>query len=202
MEIIHVEARVHGRCAVVQRGVRNLLLGFHGYGETAEVHLAELSKIEGIDAWSLAAVQALHPFYTRSGNVVASWMTSLDRELAIAANVAYVRRVVERLPQTRTMVFAGFSQGAAMAYRAAAAIPCAGVIALGGDLPEDVLVTKLPPVLIGRGSADEWFTAEKLKKDLRSLPQAAVELVEFDGGHEWTDSFRQRAGEFLRRLAE
>lgn len=202
MEVVHVETRVHGRSVVVQRGVRNLVVGFHGYAETAEVHLAELARIPGIDAWNVAAIQALHPFYTRAGEVVASWMTSVDRELAIADNVEYVRRVIERLPAADKLVFAGFSQGAAMAYRAAAAFRCEGVVILGGDLPDDVELRKLPPILIGRGARDEWFTSEKLKNNLNSLSEASVELFEFDGGHEWTDAFRERAGEFLKRIAE
>jgi hypothetical protein len=82
-----------------------------------------------------------------------------------------------------------------MAYRAAEAIESDAVIALAGDLPPDVSVTQLPPVLIGRGLRDEWYTSEKLEKDLSFLPDAATVL--FDGAHEWTDEFRASAGEFL-----
>ena len=55
----------------------------------------------------------------------------------------------------RPLVFLGFSQGVAMAFRGAAdeAPRCAGIIALGGDVPPDVRAreTSLPPVLLGRG---------------------------------------------------
>ena len=41
------------------------------------------------------AVQALHSFYVpKTGEVVASWMTKLNRDEAIADNLEYVRRVV------------------------------------------------------------------------------------------------------------
>jgi predicted esterase len=94
------------------------------------------------------------------------------------------------------VVFLGFSQGAPMAYRAAAAHPhAAGVISLGGDLPEDVDPAALPPILIARGVRDEWYSAEKFKKDLRFLPAATV--VELDAGHEWTEEFSAAAGAFL-----
>lgn len=201
-ELILVETPVHGR-TLSRRGVSgNLLVGFHGYGETAEAHLAELERIPGTAAWSLAAVQALHPFYTRSQEVVASWMTRMDRQAAIADNVEYVRRVVRRLQPERKLVFAGFSQGAAMAWRAAAAIPCDGVIVLGGDLPPDVAAdAALPAILIGRGERDDFYTAEKLKHDLSFLAPRDVRSLVFDGGHEWTDLFRQEAGEFLARVA-
>ena len=90
-----IAARMHGRFLVREGPPQRLLVGFHGYAETAEVHLDELLKIRGIDNWTVASVQALHPFYTaRTQQVVVSWMTKLDREMAIADNIAYVRSVV------------------------------------------------------------------------------------------------------------
>jgi predicted esterase len=199
-----LETAVHGRYLYEDRGADRLLVGFHGYAETAEIHLAELEKIPGIERWSVASVQALHPFYTRSGSIVASWMTSLDRDLAIADNIAYVRRVMASLSTPRTVVFAGFSQGATMAARAAAyAGPAAGLIMLGGDLPPDIHADPglvLPPVLLARGESDDWYTEEKFKKDLSYLEgRASVETCVFPGGHEWTDAFRNAAGAFLGR---
>jgi hypothetical protein len=52
-----------------------LLVGFHGYGENAVTHLDAVQRIPGVDRWLIAAVQALHPFYTRDQRVVANWMT-------------------------------------------------------------------------------------------------------------------------------
>ena len=165
--------------------------------------MAELRQIPGIDRWTVVAVQALHPFYvSRTGMIVASWMTSLDRELAIDDNRAYVRSVVAQFPAARQLVFLGFSQGAAMAYRAAAGSNAAGLIALGGDVPPEVVESRpnLPPVLIGRGIREEWYTDEKLQKDLRFLREVTtVSLCVYDGGHEWTSEFREAAGEFLTR---
>ena len=201
MDIRTIETTTHGRFLFEERGAERLLVGFHGYGEDAAAHLAELQRIPGIERWSVAAVQALHPFYTRSGAVVASWMTSLDRELAIADNVAWVRRVLDALPRPKTLVFAGFSQGAAMAARAAAfSAKADGLIMLGGDVPPDV-DGELPPVLLGRGIRDEWYTDEKFKKDLSFLEaRTRVTRCVFAGGHEWSDEFRAAAGEFLGRI--
>jgi predicted esterase len=130
-------------------------------------------------------------------------MTSEDRELAIADNLQYVRSMLDALPPATTLVFSGFSQGAAMAARAAIANPCAGLILLGGDIPPDVKTSgvKLPPVLLGRGERDDWYSAEKFKEDLKFLRET-TELTEclFDGGHEWTDPFRAAATDFLKRL--
>ena len=200
MNVLQIETPVHGRVLFEERAHDRLLIGFHGYGELAEAQLGELEKIPGIGEWSLAAVQALHPFYSKGGTVIgASWMTSLDRELAIADNINYVRRVVDSLPSARTLVFLGFSQGAAMAARAAAHIPAAGLILLGGDIPADARELPLPPLLLARGSRDEWYSEAKLKEDLRYV--SPVKTLVFDGGHEWTDEFRAAAGEFLAGLA-
>jgi predicted esterase len=193
---------VHGRFLHVDRGVDRLVIGFHGYAEVAETHLAELEKLPGIDRWSLIAVQALHPFYTRTGTVVASWMTSLDRELAIADNIAYITKVLAAVPQPQRLVFAGFSQGAAMAARAAAHVGSpAGLMILGGDIPPEIQsnpALRLPPTLLGRGERDEWYSEEKFKKDVNYLEATTrVTTCVFDGGHEWTDAYRDAAGRFL-----
>ena len=206
MLIRNVEARVHGRYLYDDRGSEQLLVGFHGYAENAEANFAELNTIGGADRWSLVSIQALHPFYTRSGQVVANWMTSLDRELAMADNIDYVRRVLASLPHPRRLVFMGFSQGATMAARAAAHIgSCSGLILLGGDIPPDVksdATLILPPVLLGRGTRDEWYTEEKLAADAEFVrSKSQLTRCVFDGGHEWSDAFRDAASKFLGELA-
>ncbi len=201
-----IPATVHGRFLHEDRGAARLLCGFHGYAERAEMHLDELRKLPGAGEWSLLAVQALHPFYTRAGEVVANWMTSQDRELAMADNLAYVRSVLATVPKPETLVLIGFSQGASMAARAAAfAADCQGLILLGGDIPPDVKedpTVKLPPVFLSRGVRDDWYTEGKFKKDLSFLEgHTRVTPLVFDGGHEWADAFRDAAGEFLRAVA-
>jgi predicted esterase len=187
-------------------GEAPLLVGFHGYGENGEGFLESLERIPGAASWHLVSVQGLHPFYTRDGRVVAGWMTRFDRELAIADNTAYARAAVEaarsEVGTASTVVFAGFSQGVAMAYRAAAAMPARGVIALAGDVPPEVDPSRLPPVLIGRGRGDSWYDGAKLAADLGRLTAAGVptETCVFEGGHEWTPEFLETAGRFLKRL--
>ena len=200
MKIHTIAATVHGRFVVRPGPPERLLIGFHGFAETAEIHIEELLKIEGVDVWTVASVQALHPFYTgRSQQIVANWMTSQDRELAIADNIAYVRSVVESFHEQQKVVFAGFSQGVAMAYRAASDFKkAAGLMVLGGDLPPDV-TSNIPPILLGRGVRDDWYNDEKFKKDLKFLQGATdVETCIFDGGHEWSDDFRTAAAKFLK----
>ena len=193
-----IETRIHGRYLVRGADPRRVLVGFHGYAENAAEHLAQLEQIPGAEEWTLVAVQGLNRFYRgRTEVVVASWMTREDREQGIADNLVYVRAIVDTFPDRERLAFLGFSQGAAMAYRAAAAIHAAALLVLGGDFPPDVDPAALPPVLIGRGERDDWYTAEKLQQDLRFLPTATV--VQLDAGHEWTDGFRAAAGRFLDR---
>ena len=58
-----------------------------------------------------------------------------DRDQAIADNLEYVASVIldvrRRYAVADVIVYAGFSQGVAMAYRAAVHMTAAGVIALG-----------------------------------------------------------------------
>jgi predicted esterase len=206
----HVEARTHGRYVLRVPSAAPpwpLLVGFHGYGETAAAHLGALARIPGTARWLVVAVQALHPFYTRDRRVVASWMTRENRELAIADNVDYIGRVLDAVRHewmvTGTTVFAGFSQGGAMAYRAAARYPADAVIVLAADVPPDVAASRapLPPVLLGRGTRDDWYTAAKYAADLEVLtPRTPVTSCVFDGGHEWNAEFYEAAAVVLAAL--
>jgi len=206
-----VDVRIHGRYLVRQplmpTGSDDVLVGFHGFGENAERHLDELERLPGLEGWKLVAVEALHPFYTRAGEVVACWMTRQDREMAIEENVAYARSVLDRVAPAEDagrLAVIGFSQGTAMAYRTAARAgrQLDAVIALGGDVPPELAALAQPPfsrVLIGRGVDEEWYGAEKLAADVMLLSDLGIEpeVFEFKGGHEWTDAFRDRAAAFL-----
>jgi predicted esterase len=191
-----------------------LLVGFHGYAEGAEAQLTRLRAIPGSDRWTLVAIQGLHRFYQRRTNeVIASWMTRQDRELAIADNLAYVGRVLdvvsgEKADSSR-LVFAGFSQGVAMAFRAACATNrrVDAVIAVGGDVPPEIepaSLARIQSALVCRGAKDEWYTDEKFLYDVARLRSAgaSVHAVAFDGGHEWSAPVLEAASAFLRQLEE
>lgn len=208
--LLHVAATVHGRILVDAAAGPPvaLVLGFHGYGETAEEQLDRLRRTRGEEPWLLASIQALHPFYRRRDRaVVASWMTRVDRELAIADNTAYVeaawRQVVaahglEAVP----VVLAGFSQGVAMACRAARRVPAVALVITGSDVPAELsdLGRPLPPALLVRGRSDEAYSMPVWRRDQSFLRELGgeVEALELDGGHEWTDELADRARAFIR----
>ena len=208
MEIRTIAATTHGRYLTLAPAVTPALtlVGFHGQSETAATQMAHLERIRGDRPWLLVSVQGLHRYYTRRGEVVAAWMTREDRELAIADNVAYVRAVMAEVrrdwPGAAPTVYAGFSQGTAMAYRAAAAdAACLALVILAGDVPPDVapVATALPPILLGRGTREEWYTAERAAVDLTRLRASGVDVAEvvFDGGHERVPAFEDRARAFI-----
>jgi len=207
-----ISVRAHGRYLIeAPPAAVATVVGFHGYQENAAIHLAVLRRIANGRALNLISIQALNRFYTRTNAVVAGWMTTEDRDLVIADNVAYVAAVLAEVAGEtglpRPLIYAGFSQGVAMAYRAAAFVPrpCDGVIVLAGDVPPDVapVAAGLPPVLVGRGLADKWYTDEKSAADLAVLRGAGVAVVEhvFGAGHEWDESFVARAGVFIDERA-
>ncbi len=207
-------ARTHGSYLLeLPTGeVRSLLVGFHGYGETAAEQLPRLRQVPGAEHAVRVSVQSLHLFYTKLGAVVGSWMTRHQRDLAIEDNVAYVAAVLAelrlRFPQA-ALAYVGFSQGTAMAYRAAAGAgqTAVALLSVGGDVPPEVGANhsaRLPPTLLLRGRDDPWYTPEKFDADRETLTRLGVELcaLEYPQAHEWPSDWPPEAVTFLRsRLA-
>jgi predicted esterase len=208
-----IATATHGRYLVApppSHGLAPVLIGFHGYAEAAETQLERLRAIPGADRWLIVSIQALHRFYQRRTNeVIASWMTRQDREVAIADNVAYVAGVMDAVarewPGAPRLVFAGFSQGVAMMFRAAvvSSRKVDGVIAVGGDVPPELgadVLARVPAALVCRGVRDEWYTSKTVENDVRRLRDAGTDVtpLEFEGGHEWSDDVVRAAALFLR----
>ena len=206
---------VHGRYLVEPAsasGPAPLLVGFHGYGEGAAEMMVRLAPIDGASRWHIVSIQGLSRFYNRRSNeVIASWMTRQDRELAMDDNRVYVTSVVEAVARdcasNGDVVFAGFSQGVAMAFRAAAASArrVRGVIAAGGDVPPEIESSSLARIeraLVCHGARDEWYTREKFDADLTRLRAAGVDTrsIDFDGGHEWSAAVLSASAAFLDEL--
>src|SRR6185503_13387649 len=142
-----VPTLTHGRVlvrearAVAQQGI---LVGFHGSMENAQIQMERLEAVPGSAAWTLVSIQGLHRFYRgRTEEVVASWMTREDREEAIADNLGYISAALEHVPhdQSTQVVYTGFSQGVAMAFRAGVlgTARTVAIAAVGGDVPPELL---------------------------------------------------------------
>jgi predicted esterase len=208
----HVAATTHGRVLTRRAPAgAGVLAGFHGYYENADIQMTRLAGIPGADGWTLVSVQGLHRFYrARTEDVVASWMTRQDRELAIADNIAYVDAALETAAGDGArgrLVCAGFSQGVAMAFRAAVRgrRPGSGVIAVGGDVPPELLAdasARFPPVLLVRGAQDEYYPQPIFEGNVAALRArgVAVTPVVVDAAHDWTPEVSAAAGRFLSDL--
>ena len=214
MDVHAVPTITHGRVLVQEARVaarKGLLVGFHGYMETAAIQMQRLQAIPGASDWTLVSIQGLHRFYRgRSQEVAASWMTREDRELAIADNLAYVAASLDQVPHDRAtrVVYTGFSQGVAMAFRAGVVgvVAASAIVAVGGDVPPELTADttlRFPAVLLARGSGDEWFTQEKLDQDVAALKTrgVVVEPLVYDGGHDWNSSISDAIGEFLSKIS-
>jgi predicted esterase len=213
VEVHVIPAMTHGRMLVraARAGAaRGLVVGFHGYKENASAQMERLLAIPGAAAWTLVSVQGLHRFYRgRTEEVVASWMTREDREATIADNVAYVDAALDAVPHddSTRIVYAGFSQGVAMAFRAAlrGRRRASGVIAVGGDVPPELLSARelrFPPLVLARGRRDDWFTQAKFDAEVASLTARNLTFRPFlyEGVHEWNEAVSSAAGEFLAAI--
>jgi predicted esterase len=211
-EIVLIRTPTHGR-VLVRRTERAAaaILGFHGYAENAMLQMQRLEQIrDGSYPLMLVSLQGLHRFYrSRNETVVAGWMTREDREAAIADNITYVDTVARSLgiDATVPLIYAGFSQGVATAFRAAVrgSVKTAAVIAAGGDVPPELLADAsltFPRVLLTRGRTDEWYTQQKFDADAAALRLrgADVDAVTLDGGHEWTADLSVRCRTFIAEV--
>jgi predicted esterase len=222
---LSVATTTHGRVLVRASpgAAAGLLVGFHGYAETAESQLERLSTIAGAGSWTLVSIQGLNRFYRgRSRDTIAGWMTREDRETAIADNIGYVDAVLATVCSrdaivatsatgdrslTVPLVCVGFSQGVAMAFRAAVRgrYRADAIVAVGADVPPELLADSLlrfPPVLLARGSRDEYYTQAIMDADVDALSRrgTVVRSLVFEAGHEWHASVTAAAGEVLATL--
>ena len=208
-----VPTLTHGRVlvrearAVAQKGI---VVGFHGYMENAPIQMERLEGIPGSSAWTLVSIQGLHRFYRgRTEDIVASWMTREDREEAIADNLGYVSAALEQVPhdESTQVVYTGFSQGVAMAFRAGVlgTSRAVAIAAVGGDVPPELLektARRFPAVLFTRGSRDEWLTQPRFDRDVAALTARGVAVTAkvYDGAHEWNAEVSAAIGQFLTTL--
>lgn len=211
MKALKIPTRIHGRVLVREAANASAaIVGFHGYMENAEIQMARLEEVAGDQPWTLISVQGLHRFYRgRSEEVIASWMTRQDREDMIADNVAYADRAIEAAAPAGVPLFAtGFSQGVAMAFRAAirGRRAAAGVAAIGGDVPPELLAdrsSRFPALLLARGERDDWYTAARLAADAAALEDRGIpsETLVYAGAHEWTPEVNTAISAFIHRLS-
>ncbi|NTW52858.1 MAG: phospholipase [Chlorobiaceae bacterium] len=212
MQEQHIEITVSGRYLIeipAGDGPFRILAGFHGYGQTAEEEMELLRRVPGSDCWLRCSIEALHPFLNKRGDPGACWMTRRERDLRIAENVRYVDAVLDRVkqdyPMSGPLVLHGFSQGVAMACRAAmlGKHTVSGVMLLGGDIhPEFDGLRRMGRVHLGCGDHDRFYPREKFEADAARLRESGVpvETIAYHGSHGPSADYLVSAGRFLQAI--
>jgi predicted esterase len=172
---------------------------FHGYGQLAEFFIRKFIPFES-DVRLILAPEGTNYGYLNEfqGRVGANWMTSHERETAIANNHRYLdllmEEVLKGISSTLKIHVLGFSQGGATATRWASRwdrdietmVLWAGGIA--HDLPIQEAKEKFSNTnfVLVTGDQDQFLTPENIQKQkdmLNRLGKQEIRL-EFSGGHE------------------
>jgi predicted esterase len=216
----NVSTPTHGRTIVLPAespSPRGRLIAFHGYAQSAEDMLFALRRAPAIQAhWNICAVQALHRFYSvRNRDVVASWMTRQDREQAIEDNLQYIHNVLDDSALClespgNTLVFLGFSQGAAMAWRVGTRLlgQTRAIAAIGGDLPPDLEPAAFSDwpgtILIARGKKDRIYSQDRAESDIERLRKHKAQAMfqHYEGKHELNPAFTKMITRFLENIEQ
>ena len=184
-----------------------VVLGFHGYAERAEVQQQRLIALKLSQPTVCCCPEAYNRFYSRSGRVVASWMTKAYRKEAIDDCIGYIDSLMRVLSETwkcnESPVLFGFSQGAALAYRYAVRgeFKSKGLVVVGSDIPPDIFdqLSKLPKTLVCHGEQDERVAIEAFNQSVERLGAAKVEFSKYcyQGGHFPQEQCLARIADFV-----
>lgn len=210
MNNIFIQARSFGEVIThhtpSQKKFKYLIIGFHGYGERASVQMRRLQNINLPKQHTLLVCpQALHSFYIKKNTVGYSWMTSHNRGKSIHANTHYLKDLIATLQNEYTwehLIFTGFSQGAAMVWRAGLVCKEASLLLpLGGDIPPEILQQppkSFPKIYMGRCLDDEKIPLKFWQRDQGFLKASLFDFSIWEGaGHhhwnnEWSSSIKEK----------
>jgi predicted esterase len=172
---------------------------FHGYGQLAEFFIRKFNAFDSKDRLILAPEGTNYGYLQEfQGRVGANWMTSHERETAIANNHRYLDLLLEEVLNGFTSIpkvhVLGFSQGAATATRWVSRwkYPVETMVLWAGGFAHDLQIpeakekfSKTSFVLV-TGNQDEFITPEGIQKqkDMLKGLEKQENRLEFSGGHE------------------
>lgn len=176
--------------------IKVVLFVCHGYAQIANKFLKKFEPAFRDDLF-IVAPEGLHRFYAReaSGNVVASWMTTEDREDDIQDYVNYLdsvyREVMPSFPKKVKVMVLGFSQGAATASRwiTQGRSRIDELVLWCGFFPPDVSLLEIPEhvrLKVVTATDDRYASPEQQKEELDAMKKLApaLEHFQFEGKHE------------------
>ena len=179
----------------------------HGYGQLAEFFIRKFIPHASENRLFIAPEGTNHNYLKDfQGRVGANWMTSYQRETAIANNHRYLNGMMEEVlsafEQAPRIHLLGFSQGAATGTRWASQwkgkLDC--LILWGGgfahDLALEVAKEKFADtaMILVYGLEDELVTEESKKRQEELLFELGkpINLLSFSGGHELDPQMLER----------
>ena len=179
----------------------------HGYGQLAEFFIRRFLPHASAERLFIAPEGTNHSYLKDfQGRVGANWMTSYNREAAIANNHRYLNRMMEEVlsafEQVPRIHLLGFSQGAATGTRWASQWKGTldSLILWGGGFAHDLALEMAKEkfasteVILVHGLEDELVTEESKKRQEKLLLVLGkpLKLLTFSGGHELESQMVER----------
>ena len=179
----------------------------HGYGQLAEFFIRRFLPHASAERLFIAPEGTNHSYLKDfQGRVGANWMTSYNREAAIANNHRYLNRMMEEVlsafEQVPRIHLLGFSQGAATGTRWASQWKGTldSLILWGGGFAHDLALEMAKEkfasteVILVHGLEDELVTEESKKRQEKLLLVLGkpLKLLTFSGGHELESQMIER----------
>ena len=186
---------------------KEIWIVLHGYGQLAEFFIRKFIPHASENRLFIAPEGTNHSYLQEfQGRVGANWMTSYNRETAIANNHRFLNRMMEEIllyfSSTTKIHLLGFSQGAATGTRWASQWTgnLDSLVLWGGGFAHDLALNlakeKFAPtaVLLVHGAQDELITEESKKRQEALLIDIGkpLNVLTFEGGHEINPSFLEK----------
>lgn len=174
---------------------KSCVIVLHGYAQHADYFLRKFESLYNAQTVFIAP-EGLSRFYAKgaSGKVVASWMTSENRQDEISDYVHYLDKVLEYVPVKIPITIVGFSQGAASMSRwvSLGKVKPVKVIFHSSVFPPDLPPDHHPDkwsqidVAVVCGDTDEYYSSNELIAQFESNQSVFRSLTPciFSGGHE------------------
>ncbi|HHS95640.1 MAG TPA: phospholipase [Phaeodactylibacter sp.] len=181
-------------------GTRRFWIICHGYGQLASRFIQQFQLFDLKENFILAP-EGFHRFYWKgfTGDVVASWMTKLDRLDDIADYTSFLQQLyaeyIALLPPDVEIILFGFSQGCATQCRwiNACRPHFQRLILWGGVIPEDIDYKPLLPYLANKeiifayGDKDPFLNIEnRIARHIALAKEKGLRMKtwQYEGKHE------------------
>jgi predicted esterase len=179
----------------LNESTEHIVIACHGYAQLANYFLKWFEPFD-LKNTVIIAPEGLSRFYWNgfSGNVVASWMTKVDREDDISDYVNYLDDIIKSLalnPKVKLTAL-GFSQGGATVSRwlLKSDFKFNNLVLWAAVFPEDIEIGSLKskvinPVQILFGDKDQFYSLDQinaLKSKLEAL-ESSIDFTIFEGEH-------------------